>query len=123
MTVEIVAGAAEVRGEGFQSRDTVAQSTATALVTLSPTTNYALLTPLGGTATTEGDGGVTLADGREGQRKDVLMTTTGEISLHHTGTSTGALIFTASDTTVCLAFLNSQWRLTANLGATIGAAT
>lgn len=121
MAIEITAGAGESRGAGFQSRDTLAQATATSLLTLSPTTDYSLIA--GGTATGFGNNGYLLADGRDGQTKEIIMTSTGEATIHMTGTSTGALVLNAADDAVCLAFLNSKWRLLANSGATVATAT
>lgn len=121
MTIEITAGVAETRGEGYQSRDTLAQATATGLVTLSPTTNYSLIA--GGTATGFGNNGYLLADGRDGQTKEILMTSTGEATIHMTGTSTGAMVLNADDDGICVQYLNSKWRLLANSGATVATAT
>lgn len=121
MSIEITAGAGEVRGENYRSRDTVAQATATTLVTLSPTTNYSRIT--GGTATGFGNNGYSLADGRDGQTKEIIMTSTGEATIHFTGTSTGAFVLTAEDDSLCLGFLNSKWRVFASSGATKATAT
>lgn len=121
MSIEITAGAGEARGEGFQSRDSQVQATATSLVTLSPTTNYSLIA--GGTATGFGNNGYLLADGRDGQTKEIIMTSTGEATIHLTGTSTGAFVLNAEDDAVCLSFLNAKWRLLANSGATVATAT
>lgn len=121
MAIEITAGSGEARGESYQSRDTLTQATATALVTLSPTTNYSTIA--GGTATGFGNNGYLLADGRDGQTKEIIMTSTGEATIHLTGTSTGALVLNAADDALCLRFLNSKWRLLANSGATVATAT
>ena len=121
--VEITAGAGEGRGVGWQSRDTITQATATALQALSLTTQYALLVPLGGTGTAFSDGGVSLAAGFDGQLQQVIMSATGEITLHMTGTSTGALVYTEAEDFTAFLFINSIWRRINNSGATVAAAT
>lgn len=109
VSVEITAGPGEERGDGFQSRDTLS-----ATGTLSPTTNYTLVAATGDHS---------LADGRDGQTKEIIMTTTGNAVIHLTGTSTGALVFSAEDDAVCLLFRNDKWRLLSNSGATVATAT
>ena len=116
MTITITAGGGERRGGSYQSRD---QATATG--TLSPTTDYSLIP--GSTATGFGNYGFTLADGRDGQRKEIYMTSTGEATVHLTGTATGAFVLDGEDDAVSLRFHNSKWRLISNSGATFATAT
>ena len=121
MTVEITAGAGEARGEDYQSRETLAQATSTDQVALSLTTNYSLIG--GGTATGFGTNGYGLADGRDGQRKEIIMMATGEATIHLTGTATAALVLDAADDGVGLKFLNAKWRVTMSSGLSLASAT
>lgn len=116
MSVEVTAGAVEVRGGGSQSRETLS-----ATGSISLTTDYTLLT--GGTATGFGNTDYVLPDGRDGQNKEIILTGTGEATIHMTGTSTGAFVLNAADESVDVRFRNGKWRVIGSVGVTKASAT
>lgn len=117
MSIEITAGAGEKRGDGFQSRETLTAATGA----ISLTTDYTVLA--GGTATGFANTGYVLPNGRDGQSKEIILMGTGEITIHMTGTASGALVLNAVDESIDVRYRNGKWRLIGSAGVTTASAT
>ncbi len=103
------------------AKETLAQSTATTPQTLATTSDLTVIS--GGTATGVGRNLFTLADGTEGQEKEVLFSGTGEAKvLPLSGTATGWHVMTEDDDYLSFRFLDSKWRVRES-SATVASST
>lgn len=99
MSIAVTGGQLEERR--FHTTETLAGSTATIARALS------LTTPV----TAVAGGNYTLADGTEGQQKEIVMSASGSAAISLTGTATGDLVLTLEDDYILTRFTSSKWRL------------
>lgn len=123
MAISVTRG--EQLGDGsFGSLQTMTQSTATTLQTIS--NKHAVVTLGMGTATGDLRNNrylLSATDATEGKEITVQTGATGEASLHFTGTATGALTFQADGDLVTLKLMNGTWLQQQLVGATLATAT
>jgi hypothetical protein len=122
MPVEIIAGPQALRGAGYRSKETLAQSTATAF---QDANLYVDRIHLGmGTATGFTRNLYRLASGAvEGQIVSFLSTATGEAKVFLAGgTATGLHVFTEPDDYLLTRFEDGKWRVIIS-SATLATAT
>jgi len=115
-----VTGRPADRRYGLFGLETLSQSTATVPQAVAVTTD--LTTIAGGTATGIGVNLFTLANGTEGQEKEIILTGTGEAKiLPLLGTSTGWHVLSETDDGLSLRFLNAKWRVKQSMATTASA--
>lgn len=120
MTITITGGKIARRGGDLHSTEALAQSTATTVREINLTTDVTTLS--GGTATGFGIDVYNLAEGTEGQTKEILMLASGEAEVTLAGTATGRLVYSDADDYTALRFTGGKWRIQTNT-ATLATAT